>query len=129
MKGYATQVFNDTEFRMLDQATQLVAAIPEDFPPCKGNLLRCHELARAVGKFLNLPVVDGHYGRVEHSWLWTKPHRHILDVYAVGRYPMVLLVDYEFFTIHRQYKYPYSIPGIDREVVSALVDLFRGQDG
>ena len=30
---------------------------------------RCHELARAIGIVLNLPVVDGKYGSMEHSWL------------------------------------------------------------
>jgi hypothetical protein len=78
--------------------------LPRGQPP----LLRCHELACAVahrvgddfrdathnGSFV---VVDGKYGPVGHSWIeWTthpSGYRRILDVYAIGRLPMVQLID------------------------------------
>lgn len=66
--------------------------------------LRCHELARAVALVLDLEIVDGHYGRVEHSWLltpieWARDSgrpQAILDVYVPGRLPMVALIDPHF---------------------------------
>jgi hypothetical protein len=65
------------------------------------KVFRCHEIARAVGQVLKLPVQDGWYGAIEHSWLWIPQegpssygfeYDAILDVYAVGRLPMVQLV-------------------------------------
>ena len=61
--------------------------------------LRCHELARAVAHVLDLPVQDGSHGLVDHSWLWTGTRTapgNILDVYCVGRLPMVQLVHADF---------------------------------
>lgn len=67
--------------------------------------IRCHELARAVGLALAVErsgdpniVVDGVFGAVDHSWLVLDPYGDgasamILDVYTVGRLPMVQLVD------------------------------------
>jgi len=71
-----------------------------------GDELRCHELTRAVGRFLGLPadcVQDGYYGFADHSWLWVPGPPtdvitqrvgwpDILDVYCVGRLPQVQLV-------------------------------------
>lgn len=74
--------------------------------------LRCHEIARAMGRIVQLPVQDGWvglfsptFGGVEHSWLWTKPFPfdgtdedvlawdgHILDPRVMGGYPSVQLV-------------------------------------
>lgn len=69
--------------------------------------LRCHELARAVGRILGLEHEDGVYGFVDHTWLWTAAldresplvretrigFPNILDVYSVGQLPMVRLVE------------------------------------
>jgi len=62
-----------------------------------GNELRCHELARAILSILdedpiNLEVVDGHCGPVEHSWL-RYGDGLIIDAYAPGRLPAVQIVD------------------------------------
>lgn len=76
----------------------MVAAVP-DGDHLLGKPIRCHEMARAVGRILDLPVVDGVCGAVQHSWLTIKAHQDpterefILDVYAVGRLPPVQLVD------------------------------------
>ncbi len=64
------------------------------FPDIAG--LRCHEVARAVGSFLHLEVVDGKFGNVEHSWLLIQRDKnlpYILDTYSVGRLPTVQLMD------------------------------------
>ncbi len=60
-----------------------------------GLELRCHEVARAVARVLELPgefVRDGYYELgCQHSWI-VLPSGHVLDVYAVGRLPPVQLV-------------------------------------
>lgn len=100
MNGYsATDVFNVTEKQMLSYARELMERV-EDDPD-----LRCHEVARAVGRVIGLPFQDGAYGFVEHTWLWTKPPEalenglphgwmmpNILDVYCVASLPLVRLV-------------------------------------
>lgn len=106
------------------KAAELVEGLDEaqwDTRSGKPPRVRCHELARAVGRVLGLPVQDGNYTCVAHSWLLVPDARRprksqldpggtpgvigetprqaayfyswILDVYAVGRLPMVQLVD------------------------------------
>ncbi len=99
MKGYSEcSIFSERELEIFEVATKLVAYVKEE----GDDEIRCHELARAVGVVLNLEVEDGRYGYVDHSWLWTMPkvtaHMYsdsgmpnILDVYCVGRLPMVAL--------------------------------------
>lgn len=89
-----TNVFNAEELSLLGRATRMVARVAEP----AGERLRCHELARAVAQLLQLRVIDGKFGPVDHSWIVFPRKRHtmlhaILDVYAVGRLPMVQLVD------------------------------------
>lgn len=87
MRGYAaTEMFERAEVRLWERATVLVERVPEDWE------VRCHELARAVGRLLDLDVVDGKFGAVEHSWL-VLPPRHVLDVYTPGVVPLVTLRD------------------------------------
>lgn len=92
------EVFTLNDVAIWKKATLLVRAIsaPVDFE------VRCHELARAVQRYFpqSAKVIDGHYSRVEHSWLQLSAnYQHsrvvtsILDVYAVGRLPMVQLQD------------------------------------
>lgn len=66
------------------------------------NVLRCHEVARAVAIIIGLPgppettVVDGMYGAVEHTWIELRDGSYgaiILDVYSPGRFPQVQLLD------------------------------------
>jgi hypothetical protein len=99
MKGYSEkEIFTRAELDVLARASHLVAKIDvEDFE----TTIRCHELARAVGRLLGLRHEDGVYsanasdGGVDHSWLLV-PNSwggcSILDVYAVGRLPQVQLV-------------------------------------
>lgn len=102
MRSYsATDIFSTLELDLLARAERMVAAIPEELDRAHqivhGSRVRCHELARAVGRLLELHWQDGYYGFVEHTWLWTTaPSRfglpNILDVYAVGSLPQVRLV-------------------------------------
>ena len=89
-----TEIFSAKELELWRRTTVLVESLlaPEG-PP-----LRCHEVVRAVAQALeddDVTVVDGKYGPVEHSWLELHQNEKepcILDVYAVGRLPMVQLV-------------------------------------
>lgn len=104
MKGYTSRtIIPETEQHMLETAAWLVGRLPES------HVIRCHELARAVGRALDLPVQDGSFGVVDHSWLWLPPRAsrerapsdhdnryfkwpNILDVYMPGAVPMVQIV-------------------------------------
>lgn len=86
--------------RAFNAATAIVAGLPEQVPPGLEHgdtFLRCHEVARTVHRLLgdlgSFEVVDGHYGPYEHSWLASRPLKTILDVYAIGRQPIVQIVD------------------------------------
>ncbi len=85
MHSYAARrVFSSYELRQWRCATELVQAIPDT------QEWRCHEIARAVGHVLGMPVVDGKCGAVEHSWLLCMGN--ILDVYVPGAVPQVQLL-------------------------------------
>jgi len=112
MMSYAAlHVFRPMDEVLLGRAQQLIEFVPTYDP--KGELVRCHELARAVGRMLGLQVQDGLYGFVEHSWLWLSspeadyrrfPRYHlpkILDVYVPGSLPQVQLVDTASGLCHR----------------------------
>jgi len=101
MKSYSEkEIFSAEEAVILAKATAIVEALPDSGPH---GPLRCHEVARAVGRILGLQVADGFYGFVDHSWLWTRPldtshlvgrtgFPNILDPYCVGGLPAVRLV-------------------------------------
>jgi hypothetical protein len=102
MKSYAErEVFTVNETQCWRRARAAVEALDRAYG-CDD--LRCHELARAVGMWLGLQVQDGHFGYVEHSWLWTQPLDpelgllvrsrlpNVLDVYVPGELPQVQLV-------------------------------------
>lgn len=99
MRGYAERkVFMRYETALLREAEVLVQKAPDEM---LGEEVRCHELARAVGEILGLEVADGHFGFVEHSWLWVRPPvsqlrpwtlPNILDVYVPGAMPQVQLM-------------------------------------
>lgn len=104
MLGYSyTNVFTQHEIDFYNRAVKLVEKIPESV---NMKTLRCHEVARAVGTILGLPFTDGEYGSCDHTWLWTTPGLdgefpgNILDVYCIGRLPIVQLIGH-------------SIPGVD----------------
>lgn len=101
---------------MADQVAAVVEALPREF--------RCHEVARAVGKLLSVPVVDGHHGTVEHSWC-VVDERIILDVWCVGRLPRVQLVDPAAVTGHAVlYREGPERSDIDSAVVDQLLKRF-----
>lgn len=116
-----------------------------------GNELRCHELTRAVKRFLqhgdvpyhppNITLFDGKYSVVDHSWLelllqkgdpgkagtddpgFAGTSLYILDVYAVGQLPQVQLLDIAFSLPHRaNYRAQARRDDIDMDVVN-LVSL------
>jgi len=94
MRGYSeTHVFSSNPIALLETVQGIVRTFPDEFD---GQPLRCHEVAHAIGCALDLEVVDGKYGTVEHSWLLTSSNSAagvcIIDPYAVGRLPQVQLV-------------------------------------
>lgn len=96
------KVFSQLALKYWAQADAVVDGIHQDLNKPE---LRCHEVARVVQRILNtqtpvreewLMLYDGKYGHVEHSWLTLKNPTggyFILDPYAVGRLPMVQLID------------------------------------
>lgn len=125
MKGYAAhEVFSKRQLRLLRRATELVSRVPTLILRAGADPLydyvRCHELARAVGHLLKLEVVDGWYGFVEHTWLWTSPPERVhgqmlgplpdvLDVYMPGHLPQVQLI-HQYGSLLLPYR-----PGIPRD--------------
>lgn len=143
MRGYAlSDVFTPRDVAAYDVARVLVDSWPSDsFVGANGapRPIRCHELARAVFAALgplrdglrSCEVVDGQFGIVEHSWIeWGAPQRGstasvILDVYSVGRAPMVQLVDVSWKLPHRRF-YTRETPreDVDQDIVIALLRRF-----
>lgn len=124
--GYSsTNLFSKKEKALLEMARILVGWIPE----IQG--LRCHEVSRAVGAILGLPVQDGTYGPVDHSWLTISPKKYfqyptILDVYAVGSLPTVRMCD-GFFLLpyNREYKPGPFREDIDEGQVLELIGIMQ----
>lgn len=93
MRSYSERrIFTARELDCYRRAVQLVDRIDETV--FEGEL-RCHEVARAVGKILELPHEDGRYIYADHTWLRVTctVSNAILDVYAVGAMPPVQLLD------------------------------------
>lgn len=100
MRGYsATEVFHVDELLLLREAEGFVRRVDDP-----GGEIRCHELARAFQSVWpewhgrKLEVVDGKFGIVEHSWIdvWCVRRKLVLDLYSVGRLPMVQLIVNDF---------------------------------
>lgn len=119
-------------------ATLIVEAIAQLRPT---EEIRCHEVARIVGLLLGLPIQDGKYGQVDHSWCWTNPvtisegvqpcspaGTAILDPYCVGRSPMVQLVAIHPFLphLHGAYRLEPDRKDIDTEFVRTAVKRLEG---
>ena len=145
MKSYSElNVFSGEEIVFFEKARLMVDALPASFSS-ERPLLRCHELARAVGQILGLQVQDGQYGFVDHTWLWTTPLQkdrsefgfrvgfpNILDVYSVGQLPMARLVDCSLTQRpHVGWAYrPTDVRGdINWELVERVVELLRKNPG
>ena len=101
MKSHSEAIFDGRDIDLLHKAERIVEHVPDR--NSRDELVRCHEVARIVGKILGLPVQDGYYGFVDHSWCWMAPMRpklsrarigvpHILDPYCVGSLPQVRIV-------------------------------------
>jgi hypothetical protein len=133
MIGYAAaEIFTGEELFARELAERMVLVAPyldeETRKP-----IRCHELARAVGKMLKLPVCDGRFGFVEHSWLWLREPEpelarwnlpKILDVYVPGAIPQCQLVD---TATGLPWRYQWDVPRTDvnERIVTELVELFE----
>lgn len=126
MQGYAREeVFTKEHIFAWIAAMACVKKVPERSPR-----IRCHELTRAVHKCLmklqskadSWLVCDGHYGAVEHSWLYDSWRAVVLDVYAVGRLPMVQLIDCSSAVIAPMYSAGRDRSDVNEQLVSALVD-------
>lgn len=131
MKSYAYQVFSESDVALLERATRMVQHLPDFHPHHPEQHLRCHEIARAVGRVLDLPVMDGSFCRCDHSWLYIRVGNRvrILDVYAVGSLPQVQLVDSEWsLPTCDTYLPGYPRTDIDEWLVSHLVKLMREVD-
>lgn len=125
MKSYAETVIARWELDLFHKAEKIVKLFP--YQDGKGRLIRCHEVARAVGHILGLPVQDGHHGLSEHSWLWTEEPRgfmpNLIDVYSVGRLPIVQIVDMRHLRLYSMdYKIGKRRRDIRRGVVRALIE-------
>lgn len=100
MESYSAQHIFTVEHLALMHAVQ---GTVDQFIEPEPGFFRCHEIARAIHELFNHPgiVTDGVYAGVEHSWIHLYPAMTILDVYAVGRAPMVQLVDLGRPTLQR----------------------------
>lgn len=96
MRSYSERhIFTHEECALLHRAATFVDVVTDDVPA-----IRCHELARAFTAEhptwcgTPLDIVDGLFGSCDHTWIERAiPGRvAILDVYSVGRLPMVQLV-------------------------------------
>lgn len=116
----AINVFTCVELAQLKRVTKMVESVDEEK---LGATVRCHELARAVGTLLKLPVQDGLYRAVSHSWLLTSGG-HILDVYCIGRLPQVQLVD-----PHLDFSYVPKdltvVNPVDEQLIQVLIKQLR----
>jgi hypothetical protein len=137
MIGYAeAEIFSVNETRLHVRACRMVEACPYT-DEATGELIRCHELARAVGRVLRLPVQDGKFGFAEHSWLWLSPPEpelarwnlpRILDVYVPGAMPQVQLVDTAPGLCHR-YLPDEPRTDVSARIVEELIDRFESLPG
>lgn len=135
MLGYAhTDVFDRRVQRYYTTAFKFVSAIPEKIPD--GRTVRCHELTRATLAYLRLHLAhidvdrplrmtfeDGKFKVVDHSWICFPEQRCILDVYAVGRLPMVQLVTIDVGYLRDYVPSEEKRGDIDASMVSLLLRL------
>ena len=139
MNSHSLKIFSGADVQYLKHTTILVDRLPASYLAPRGsfaarlNDVRCHELARAVGKMLGLEVVDGKYGAVDHSWLVTRRGAEevqtmtVLDVYAVGRLPQVQLLSIETLLPHGMYRPGPTRTDIDEVFVQEIVDFWTGE--
>lgn len=89
MKSYSEKnIFTPRAIKYFKFATEKIKELGDS----RGEIIRCHELARAIHRLIDdsdVKVVDGLYAAVDHTWLMVDCF--ILDVYKVGSLPMVQL--------------------------------------
>lgn len=121
-----SESFTTLDMQRLEQTMRFVAAFPDKIAD---EVLRCHEVARAVAYGLGLEdqVQDGYYGTVDHSWIWLSDDT-ILDPYAVGRFPQVQLVDYSAILCERaNYRLSRPRKDINDAVLHQLLSIVLSQ--
>jgi hypothetical protein len=100
LKPYAARaVFSTEAVNLWNRASRMVDRLPKHMDR-HGREIRCHELARALGRILELPVVDGATVGCDHSWL-VVDRTTFLDPYRPGCLPMVQLIDTGLPTLTR----------------------------
>lgn len=110
--GVATCLRMGAAIESLRIADALVRKMPFEIAD---ERVRCHEVARVVGRCLDgWEIADGHWGPYEHSWLVSPSLRMILDVYAIGRLPLVQIVE------------PFAIYGADYREGPERTDIRHG---
>ena len=119
MKSHHESMFTPRQLALYRLATRIFDAIPQARPI---EQFRCHEVARAVGKLLELRIEDGKYGQVDHSWcLLEGVQPAILDPYAIGCMPPVRLVSFDGLLPHsRLYLVGPVRTDIDEKLVEAV---------
>jgi hypothetical protein len=145
MTPYAEkEIFTEEEISLFYRANDSICVLSsDDFP----EEIRCHELARAAGRILDLPCTDGWYGSVNHTWLWTRHPTHeelelwsksgwfhedrprILDVYLPGVIPSIALID--TWALLPQWKFYKPGPpreDIDYNLVDRMVERMNATD-
>lgn len=133
MKGYAeAEIFKPREIELFKTATTLIEYVPDKV---NGEVVRCHELARAFSKLLDIPYEDGRYCFIEHTWLWTRPLERafatsekwelppLLDVYMPGQMPQVQLLDVMSHAMPHEYRPGLPRDDIDEEIVEGIYRL------
>jgi hypothetical protein len=130
VNGYnADHTFSEKQIRVMKRAADIVAWInDQSLGAGRHDMMRCHEVARIVGLLLDLPVVDGKYGAVDHSWLILNAYRSkacILDVYSVGSLPMVQLRDASIPGADKLYRHGDLRTDIHQKIVDMEIDLWR----
>ncbi len=98
MKPYAEEsgLLSAEDIAMFYQIHDVVEELPRmEFSAGNGgDLVSCHLLARAIGKFFRLEVRDGYFANpgIPHSWLVNERGK-IFDVYPVAQVGGPVLLD------------------------------------
>lgn len=95
MTPYAVRFIPPEELKIFKEIKRRVENLPDiDLSTDKEEILvSCHMLARIVGDYFGLKIVDGYFcSFYQHSWLLTQSG-HIIDVYPVGIIGGPIMVD------------------------------------
>ena len=136
MKGYTEKVlFSEGAKVCLEMANKIIDYIDHEWN--KDDQLRCHEVARICQEIIvrefpliKVKVVDGLFGRIDHSWL-VIARRFLLDVYCIGQLPQVKLLHPDIFGIDLDDSYSErgERTDIDEQLVEKMVKDIISLDG